>query len=92
MSLSTQNGHKSLWVSLGASLEGPRTPFLTFCLCGLFGILPDIDHIIQIGDIPREASSRFIHFPVLIITSTIILWMVAYYIRLLWESFLSRRV
>lgn len=86
-----KNEHKTFWLLLGTYLEVSWNPFFTFSLCGLFGILPDIDHIIQIGDLPREASSRFLHLPVLIIILTSIIWMLTYLIRLLWKSFLINR-
>lgn len=71
-------------------MEKSWYPLLTFCICGVFGILPDIDHAIKIDHLPKEATARFLHTPVLVIVSTIIIYLLAYITRLLWESFLTK--
>jgi hypothetical protein len=92
MSLYTQNGNKNTRMASRNSMESFRTSLFVFCLCGVFGVLPDIDHVIQIGDIPRETSSRFIHFPVLVITCTFVLYFMSYVGRLYWSRFLRRKI
>jgi len=71
-------------------MEKSWHPLLIFCLCGVFGILPDIDHAIQFESIPKETSARFLHGPILIIISTIILYLLAYIVKLYWESLLTK--
>lgn len=60
-----------------------KRSLFTFCLCGLFGILPDLDHPIAstVFGIPLDEPTtafRFFHLPVFIISSTLILIMCAY--------------
>lgn len=53
-----------------------KSPLFTFSLCGLCGILPDIDHAIaaQIG-IPRDSLARLVHFPIFVVVSCLIIYL-----------------
>jgi len=49
-----------------------RTPFLVFGLCGLVGVLPDLDHVLAYEKGWDYLLVRPLHTPILIISSIIL--------------------
>ncbi len=62
-----------------------RMSLLTFCLCGLFGILPDAEYIIQ-----GSTASQVFHKPLFIASSFVILYLCSYLGRLYCTHLLRR--
>jgi len=50
---------------------GPRTTLLVFGVCGIAGVLVDVDYVILYYFVP-EWSRRFLHTPLLITASIVI--------------------
>ena len=57
-----------------------KRAFCTFCVCGITGVLVDIDHIISWST--KGLEGRFLHTPLLIFAGGIILITCAYLGRL----------
>ena len=66
-------------------------PLRTFCLCGLFGILPDVDHVIQALWAPGAATGRILHLPMFIMSGTLMFCILTYLTGLHIKLVLERR-
>jgi hypothetical protein len=62
------------------------------CLCGLVGILPDIDHVVAffIG-VPKEADHRIWHLPLLIGVGIVMLCLGAFSAGLYFGAVLKKK-
>ncbi len=69
---------------------GSWNALLVFGICGTVGVLVDIDHLVSYYLIP-EWSARFLHTPLLIASSVVILGLGTYLGGLLIRMVLNRR-
>ena len=70
------------WAWSGIDLILNSGPLLTFCLFGVLGVLPDIDHPISFYLLPG-LSGRFLHTPLFILSGCVLIGLFAYFGRLL---------
>jgi len=69
-----------------------ESPLFIFSLCGVCGILPDLDHAmaVQLCLDPQRAA-RFIHFPIFVVVGCIVCCLCALLGRLCIKLVLRRR-
>jgi hypothetical protein len=61
-------------------------------LCGIFGILPDIDHVAAfLSGVPKESDHRIWHPTIFIVCCIIVLCISAYYTGLYFRTVLRKR-
>ena len=66
-----------MWVRDTVPFKVRNASLLAFCVCGIAGVLVDIDHIIANLLLP-ELSGRFLHTPLLIASSVVLCGLGAY--------------
>ena len=71
---------------------GPGNALLVFGICGIVGVLVDLDHVISYYLVPQW-SGRFLHTPLLVVSSAVLCGLITYigglFIRMVLKKGLS---
>jgi hypothetical protein len=67
-----------MWISNRTDNNKTRSAFYVGIMCGVIGILPDIDHVISFWIQPQSESRRIYHDPILFVCCLVLCSLIAY--------------